>query len=149
MQIVANDLRVDPLCSPREFTTGDDGMTVAFWCVLVAGFLPYVATLTAKIGGERFDNRNPREWLGRQSGFRSRANAAQHNSFEAFPLFAAAVVIAHLAGAPQARVDMLAVVFVLARLSYLAFYVADLSMLRSLAWFAGIGSAVAIFLAAA
>ena len=35
-------------------------MTTAYWCVLVAALLPYVATLTAKIGGEKFDNSNPR-----------------------------------------------------------------------------------------
>jgi uncharacterized MAPEG superfamily protein len=124
-------------------------MTVAFWCVLVAGFLPYFGTLTAKIGGERFDNSNPRDWLDSQSGFRKRANAAQHNSFEAFPFFAAAVIIAHVAGAPQGRIDLFAVVFVLARLFYIAFYVADMSTLRSLAWFVGTGSVVALFLAVA
>ena len=124
-------------------------MTVAFWCVLVAGFLPYFGTLTAKIGGERFDNSNPRDWLDAQSGFRKRANAAQHNSFEAFPFFAAAVIIAHVAGAPQGRIDLFAVVFILARLFYIAFYVADMATLRSLAWFVGIGSVVALFLAVA
>ena len=124
-------------------------MTIAFWCVLVAGFLPYFGTLTAKIGGERFDNSNPRDWLNAQSGFRKRANAAQHNSFEAFPFFAAAVVIAHVAGAPQGRIDLFAVVFILARLFYIAFYVADMATLRSLAWFVGIGSVVALFLAVA
>jgi len=124
-------------------------MTIAFWCVLVAGFLPYFGTLTAKIGGERFDNSNPRDWLNAQSGFRKRANAAQHNSFEAFPFFAAAVIIAHVAGAPQGRIDLFAVVFILARLFYIAFYVADMATLRSLAWFAGIGSVVALFLAVA
>ena len=123
-------------------------MTIAFWCVLVAGLLPYAATLTAKIGGERFDNRNPREWLGAQAGFRRRANAAQLNGFEAFPLFAAAVLTAHALQAPQSRLDMLAVTFVVARVLYLAFYLADQSLLRSLAWFVGIGSAVAIFFAA-
>jgi uncharacterized MAPEG superfamily protein len=124
-------------------------MTTAFWCVLIAGLLPYAATLSAKIGARGFDNRNPREWLAAQTGFRARANAAQHNSFEAFPLFAAAVLVAHLAAAPQPRVDLLANTFVISRVLYLAFYVADLSTLRSLAWFGGIGSAVAIFLAAA
>lgn len=124
-------------------------MTIAFWCVLVAGFLPYFGTLTAKIGGERFDNSNPRDWLNAQSGFRKRANAAQHNSFEAFPFFAAAVIIAHVAGAPQGRIDLFAVVFILARLFYIAFYVADMATLRSLAWFAGIGSVIALFLAVA
>ena len=124
-------------------------MTTAYWCVLVAALLPYVATLTAKIGGDRFDNRNPRQWLGSQAGYRLRANSAQLNSFEAFPLFAAAVIIAHQLQAPQARVDVLAVTFVLARVLYLAFYLTDKSLLRSLAWFVGIGAAVAIFLAGA
>jgi uncharacterized MAPEG superfamily protein len=124
-------------------------MTLAFWCVLVAGLLPYAGTLTAKIGGERFDNSNPRDWLGAQGGFRRRANAAQLNGFEAFPLFAAGVVIAHLAGAPQPRIDTLAVVFVLARIAYMLCYLADLSTLRSLAWFVGIGSAVGLFIVAA
>lgn len=124
-------------------------MTLAFWCVLVAGFLPYIGTLIAKIGGARFDNANPRDWLSAQSGFRKRANAAQLNSFEAFPLFAAAVIVAHLAGAPQERIDLLAVTFVIARLFYLGFYLANIHILRSLAWFVGIGSAAALFFAAA
>jgi uncharacterized MAPEG superfamily protein len=124
-------------------------MTIAYWCVLIAALLPYVATLTAKIGGERFDNGNPRDWLSQQAGHRRRANAAQLNSFEAFPLFAAAVIVAHLTNAPQPRVDTLAMTFVVARLFYIGFYVADRSTLRSLAWFVGIGSAVAIFVAGA
>ncbi len=94
-------------------------MTTALWCVLIAGLLPYAATLTAKIGGTKFDNANPRDWLGNQSGFRRRANSAQHNAFEAFPLFAAAVIIAQMLGAPQARVDLLAMVFVAARVAHL------------------------------
>jgi uncharacterized MAPEG superfamily protein len=123
-------------------------MSIAFWCVLVAGLLPYVATVAAKAGA-RFDNRQPREWLAQQSGYRARANAAQMNAFEAFPLFAAAVIVAHLTEAPEARVNALAVVFVAARLAHLGFYLADLATLRSLAWFVGIGSAVAIFVAGA
>jgi uncharacterized MAPEG superfamily protein len=124
-------------------------MTTAFWCVLIAALLPYGATLAAKIGGEKFDNSNPRDWLGQQAGHRRRANAAQLNSFEAFPLFAAAVIVAHLTGAPQLRVDVLAISFVVARLCYIGFYIADIATLRSLAWFVGIGSAIAIFVAGA
>jgi uncharacterized MAPEG superfamily protein len=121
-------------------------MTTALWCVLLAGLLPYAATLTAK-GGARFDNRNPRAWLAAQSGWRARAHAAQLNSFEAFPLFAVAVLVAHQLHAPQGRVDTLALVFVAARIVYLVTYVADLHLLRSVVWAIGIGSAVAIFLA--
>jgi len=124
-------------------------MTIAFWCVLIAGLLPYVATLTAKLGARAYDNANPREWLASQSGYRRRANAAQQNAFEAFPLFAAAVIVAQLTGAPQARVDLLAVAFIVARVLHFALYLADLATMRSLAWLLGFGCAIAIFVAGA
>ena len=119
-------------------------MTLPFWCVLIAGLMPFIATLTAK-SRRGFDNANPREWLARQEGFRARAHAAQLNSFEAFPLFAAAVVIAHLRGANQETIGWLALVFIAARALFLAFYLANLATLRSLAWFVAMGCAVAMF----
>ncbi|HEY4644678.1 MAG TPA: MAPEG family protein [Steroidobacteraceae bacterium] len=123
-------------------------MTIALWCVLVAGILPYVATLIAKSGREGFDNRDPRSWLAKQEGFRKRANAAQLNAFEAFPFFAAAVIIAHLLNGPQSLVNTLALVFIGARVLHLAFYLANQATLRSLAWFVGFGSIIAIFVVA-
>ena len=117
-------------------------MTIALWCVLAAGLLPYAATLVAK-GGARFDNRNPRSWLAVQTGWRARAHAAQLNSFEAFPLFAGRVAPGRRA--PQARLDALALLFVGARIAYLGAYLADRHVLRSIVWFVGIGAAVAIF----
>jgi uncharacterized MAPEG superfamily protein len=92
-----------------------------------------------------YDNADPRGWLARQSGFRQRASAAQHNSFEAFPFFAAAVLTAHLLHAPQARVDLLAGAFIAARVLYLAMYLANLPALRSLVWFLGLGCVIALF----
>ena len=121
-------------------------MTTALWCVLAAGLLPYVATVTAKAGA-KFDNNNPRDWLAKQEGYRRRANAAQANSFEAFPLFAAAVFAAMLTQAPQARVDLLAMAFVGARVVYFICYLGDWALVRSVAWMAGIACAVAIFVA--
>jgi uncharacterized MAPEG superfamily protein len=123
-------------------------MTTAFWCVLAAALLPYLATTIAKVGGERFNNRNPRGWLDRQQGFRKRADNAQLNSFEAFPFFAAAVIVAHLAHAPQDRVDVVAVIFVLARLGYLICYLADWHWMRSLVWLVGWLACLTIFLLA-
>ena len=124
-------------------------MTTAFWCILAAGLLPYAATLTAKIGGKEFNNADPRAWLARQEGFRHRANAAQLNAFEAFPLFAAAVLVAAYLHAPQARLNMLALGFIGARVAYLVFYLANIAVLRSLAWLAGVVCVVGIFVAAA
>lgn len=123
-------------------------MTIAYLCILVAALLPIVCAGIAKAGFKGYDNRNPREWLSRQEGFRKRADAAQANGFEALPFFAAAVIVAHQLGAPQGRVDALAAAFILARIVYIATYVADLSTARSLAWAAGLGLAIAIFFSA-
>jgi uncharacterized MAPEG superfamily protein len=123
-------------------------MTIALWCVLAAGLLPYLATMIAK-SRRGFDNANPRNWLQAQPGFRQRANSAQLNSFEAFPLFAAAVIIASYLHAPQHVLDMFAVAFVVARVLYIVCYIANLAALRSIVWFAGLLCCVAMFIAAA
>jgi uncharacterized MAPEG superfamily protein len=124
-------------------------MTTAFWCVLVAALLPYLATMIAKAGGERFSNRYPRRWLEQQQGFRARANAAQANGFEAFPFFAAAVIVANLTQAPQQRVDILALIFVAARVAYLVCYLADWHWTRSLVWLIGFLACLTIFVTGA
>jgi len=102
-------------------------MTIAYACVLLIGLLPYVAAGIAKNGFEGYDNAMPRQWLSKQTGFRARANVAQANLFEALPLFFAAVIIASVANAPQDRIDLLAMGFVLARVAYLICYVANLA----------------------
>lgn len=120
-------------------------MTIAYWCVLFMGLLPYIATGIAKKGFEGYDNGMPRQWLAQQTGFRARANAAQANLFESLPFFFAAVIIASLANAPQERVDLLAIGFVLMRIAYLVCYVANWPTTRSIVWLAGLACVVAIF----
>ena len=120
-------------------------MTIAYWCVLFMGLFPYVAAGIAKKGFEGYDNAVPRQWLAKQTGFRARANAAQSNLFESLPFFFAAVIIASIANAPQARVDLLAIGFVVARTAYLVCYVANWPSTRSVVWLAGLGCVVAIF----
>jgi hypothetical protein len=120
-------------------------MTTAYWCVLFMGLFPYVAAGIAKKGFEDYDNRMPRQWLAKQMGFRARANAAQANLFESLPFFFAAVIIASIANAPQGRVDLLAIGFVTARITYLICYIADWPTTRSIVWFIGLVCVVAIF----
>ena len=123
-------------------------MTNAYWCVLVAAYMPMIWTATAKFTGMDFgakQNHTPREFLETLSGYRKRAHWAQLNAFEAFPPFAAAVIIAHLTHAPQARLDLLAGSFILLRFAHGIVYLADLATIRSLIWFAGVGVVVAIF----
>ena len=75
-------------------------MTVALWTILVACFVPVLCAWLAR-SGRGSDNAAPRAWLERQTGWRQRADWAQRNHYEVFPAFAAAVIVAHVAHAPQ------------------------------------------------
>jgi len=114
-------------------------------CVLIAGVLPLISTAMAKWGFQAFDNHNPREWLSQQTGFRARANAAQHNAFEAFPFFAMAVVLAMGLSLEPAILNRYCLVFVVARLLYLLAYLFDWATFRTLCWLVGYGSCIAIY----
>ncbi|WP_025995655.1 MAPEG family protein [Pseudomonas viridiflava] len=124
-------------------------MTVAFWCVLVAILLPIACAGIAKIGSGKFkagNNHDPRAFLDKLEGFPKRAHAAQLNSYEVTPAFAAAVIIAHVAGNAQlVTIDVLAVLFITSRLLYIIFYLADLAAMRSIIWLVGMGLIVALF----
>ena len=123
------------------------GLTLAYWCVLVAALLPMGCALLAKGGAfHGADNHDPRAWLARQAGWRARANAAQANSFEALPFFIGAVIIAHQLGAQQATLDLLACAFIVLRLCYIGLYVADLPTARSVAWGLALLANIAILL---
>ena len=127
-------------------------MTVALWCILIAFLLPYLCTYVAKIsGGFRLkDNHDPRDFLDSLNGFGRRAHAAQLNGFEVTPAFAAAVIVAHLAGnAELVTIDVMAVLFITSRLLYMICYLADWAILRSLVWLVGMGLIVGLFVASA
>lgn len=128
-------------------------MTVAYGCVLIVALLPLACAWLAKSGGfgkprsqGGFDNHDPRAWLARLTDWRARANAAQANTFEALPFFIGAVIIAHQLGAPQTRLDILAVLFVTLRIIYIAMYVAGLPNVRSVIWFLAFLVNIGIFL---
>jgi uncharacterized MAPEG superfamily protein len=127
-------------------------MKISLLCVLIAALQPYVCVGFAKFGAARssvgYNNHAPRDTLSRLTGWAQRANWAQQNSFEAFPIFAAAVLMAHLAAVPAALIDQCAVVFVIARFAYLGCYLANLATLRSVVWFVGIAASVRLMWAA-
>lgn len=123
-------------------------MTVAYWCVFAVVFLPYLWVVIAK-AKPGYDNRAPRAQLEAAKGFRQRANWAHLNAFEAFPPFAAAVVIGHQTHASQPLVDGLALAFVAFRLAHGICYLMNLPSLRSLVWSAGFVCVIGLFLAAA
>ena len=110
-------------------------LTPAHWCVLVAAALPYLSAYIGKAGAFGLqDNQQPREWTARQRGWRARALAAQANGFEGLVLFVAAVLVAHQLGYDQARLDLLAMAYVLLRVLYIALYIAGRGSARSAVW---------------
>ena len=127
------------ICAPGE--RGDDV------CLLDAdrgGDAALFHLALAKSAGG-IDNRAPRPGLESLSGWRQRADWAHRNHFEAFPAFAAAVLVAELAHAPQSRIDLLAGIFVLLRLIYTALYIADQAILRSIVWSLGLITVIWLF----
>jgi uncharacterized MAPEG superfamily protein len=124
-------------------------MSIALWCVLIAAILPIACVGVAKILGGKYDNHDPRSRAAQYEGMPKRAYSAHQNSYEAFPLFAVAVLLAEMKGAPRGLVDQLAMLFIAARLGYIFCYVMDWATLRSVSWFVGLASAIAIFVSVA
>ncbi|MFN4237926.1 MAG: MAPEG family protein [Vogesella sp.] len=122
-------------------------MQFAFWAILIAAVLPLLYAALSKSGG--LSNRAPRPAQAALQGWRLRAHWAQQNSWEAFPVFAAAVIVAFLNLVPQQHMDAAAAVFVLARLAYGVCYVMDWPTARSLVWAVGYAAVLYLFLAAA
>jgi len=111
-----------------------------FWCILAAWVVVYLTKLPLAFAMQQsggYDNHHPRAQQASLTGWGARALAAHQNGFETFAPFAAAVLVAHIAGGPSTLVDVLAAVFVASRAAYVGCYIADFASLRSTVW--GIG----------
>ena len=117
-------------------------MTIAIWCILIAGTLPYVAFGLVK----GLDPHQPRAGVAGLDGRAARAYGAQLNGFETFPIFAAAVIVSHVVGGPSMTANILAVVYVLLRIGHMVAYIADRQPLRSAAFTVALLVAAAIFI---
>jgi uncharacterized MAPEG superfamily protein len=118
-------------------------MTIAFWCVFIAGILPYVPFGFAS---SKLNRKAPRLGAGALDGLAARAYGAHLNAFEAFPYFAAAVLVAHAVEGPSVLVNWLAVLFIVARIAHVTFYLTDRPPLRSTSFFIGAGLSAIIFI---
>jgi uncharacterized MAPEG superfamily protein len=132
----------------KEFAT----MTIAIFCILIAALMPIVCAGIAKAGKFKthprdggFDNRNPREWLASQDGYRKWANSAQANCWEVLPFFAAAVIVNHMLGGAGILANVLAVVFIVLRSAFVYLYITGNQGVRSMVWGAAFAANIAIF----
>src|SRR5690606_29304884 len=124
-------------------------MFIAYCCVLIAACLPYVWAFAAKTGAPGYNNKDPGGLVARQDSYRVRnAYGAHLNAFEAFPAFAAAVLMAQFAQADAQHVAWLSMAFIAFRILHGIFYVTVQQALRSLSWFGGFACVVALMLSA-
>jgi uncharacterized MAPEG superfamily protein len=108
----------------------------AYWILLVGALMPYPLVIVAK-AGPSYDNTDPRNSAALTSPLKKAAHGAHANCLEAFPFFAAAVLLAGLRHAPAETVNIAAGVWLAARLAYVACYLAGQGTLRSLIWLVG------------
>ena len=110
-------------------------MTVAEWCVFGALMLSLLTIASVKwIGFRRFDNSRPRDPAFYDDPIRARALGAHQNGIEAFPFFAAAVLLAEFRLGPLRLIDELSVLFLIVRIAYVFTYLGNRPALRSILW---------------
>jgi len=110
-------------------------------CLFIAALLPYLTKLPVayamhKAGG--YDNNNPREQQASLVGFGARAVAAHQNSFESLLIFSIGVLTAISTQTISPLTENLAILYVVSRFIYHAFYLMNLATLRSLIWAIGL-----------
>jgi uncharacterized MAPEG superfamily protein len=121
-------------------------MTVAEWCVFGTLMLYLLTIASIKwIGVRRFDNARPRDPNFYGDPIAARALGAHQNGIEAFPFFAAAVLLAEFRIAPQRLIDELAILFLIVRIAYVFTYLGGRPTLRSILWSIGFAINIAIF----
>jgi uncharacterized MAPEG superfamily protein len=121
-------------------------MTVAEWCVFGTLMLYLLTIASIKwIGFRRFDNARPRDPYFYDDPIGARALGAHQNGIEAFPFFAAAVLLAEFRIAPQRLIDELAILFLIVRIAYVFTYLGNRPTLRSILWSIGFAINIAIF----
>ena len=86
-------------------------------------------------------------YLAGLDGWQKRADWAQMNAYEAFPPFAAAVIIAQLAQVGEFTINILAGLFIVFRILHGVFYIRDIGALRSLVWLGGFLCVIGLFIA--
>lgn len=124
-------------------------MSILIWCLFITILLPIlskgpVAYAQNKLG--RYDNNNPRAQQATLTGFGARALAAHQNAFESLILFAPALLLAIATNNTGSLIEQLAITHVIARLCYHILYLLNWGTLRSLVWFIGFGTTLAIVL---
>jgi uncharacterized MAPEG superfamily protein len=107
---------------------------IFLYSIVVAAILIYVPYLLVAFARVQvgYDLSAPRAMFDKLPAYAQRATWAHENSFEGFMVFAAAALMAYVTGVNSPQGVNAAIAFIIARLLYSIFYVANIPLLRSL-----------------
>ena len=126
-------------------------MSIVIYSVIYAALMIMVSKMPVAVAMHRkggYNNRQPREQQALLEGFGKRALASHHNSIEAFPIFAVGALLVLITGQTGGWVSTLCIAFVISRAAFVAFYLLDWHIARSLAWSVGFLSSIGLMLLA-
>lgn len=128
-------------------------MTIPLWCLVLVAGLPQAWAVVADYHRKRqfgsIDNDLPRAQYAKLEGAGARARGAEKNAWEALPVFAVCVLVAHMADANPSRSAVAALSFVVFRVAHGLAYIAGLSTLRSTVFLLGMACCVWLVVLAA
>jgi len=121
-------------------------MTIIIGSIIFAALMVMITKVPVAIAMAKspdgYDNKYPRDQQAHLQGFGKRALGAHVNAIEAFPFFAAGVLVSLYAQVPIESVSNLCLTFVVARCAYTILYWLNFDMLRSATWTVGFVSSV-------
>ncbi len=109
---------------------------VPFYCLVAAAALiyaPFMVVAVARLQSG-YDFSAPRAMFDKLPPHAQRAVWAHQNAFEAFPLFAAAVLMVFVTGRVSPWAVNLSIAFLVFRAAHSLFYIVDQPFIRSGAW---------------
>lgn len=122
-------------------------MTPLLWTLVAATILVYISKAPMNfitIKAEGYDNHHPRLQHQTMKGAGHRAWAAHQNTIEAYPMFAAGVLVSQFSQADPYWSLILGILFLVARVVFIALYLLDQAFLRSTSWAVGYGSTLGL-----
>ena len=124
-------------------------MTIPMWCIKAGMILPYIwAFASVPFRLKQFGTvelGQPREQADQLTDSGHNVVGAQHNAWEALAIFAAANLIALMAGvSPEGEWSTAAMIWVVARIAHGIFYIANIPLLRVPSFATGLGCSLYI-----
>jgi uncharacterized MAPEG superfamily protein len=110
-------------------------------------YFPYIFVAIARFN-VGMDLGAPRALFDQLPDYGKRATWAHQNSFETFAPYAAAALMAYATGVTSNAAGVAAIAFVLARLGFSIFYLANIPPLRSLCFGIGLAATITLFVEA-